>query len=210
MERAISDYFEAPPPPPQAPGQRVTPSSSTTGGVHQTHPPRGLGAGSKKRRRQQYTDSSQHTHTHSHPDPSPPVLPPGRSSSVPSAPTPCGYSSPLTPDATHTWLLGRRVTLGYTLNAGFALRRTPLQLRFEGVLAHHQSVLEGRTSKHASSESASSQQALFGGPSSAGVGGSSKKKKLNFSAANLMFECGEEEGGERRVIRGRLSNLICK
>lgn len=84
------------------------------------------------------------------------------------------------------------------MNAGFALRKTPLRLRFEGVLAQ-------KTSASVPGSSESVSKAISGV--------ASNKKKQKFSAANLMFECEPypttrpEEGS---IIRGRLSNLICK
>lgn len=84
--------------------------------------------------------------------------------------------------SSYAWLLGRRVTMGYTLNAGYALRQTPLRLRREGVLAQHHTV-------------------------PGAVQNMQSRKKLKFSAANLLFEC-EQQGSQ--LLHGRLPNLICK
>ena len=103
----------------------------------------------------------------------------------------------------NTWLLGRRVSLGYTLNSGFALREAPLRLKFEGMLAHSKSV--DSKSKNSSSATLSKSSPLFGN--------SRTKKKQKFSAANLMFECGVQSSTKKTtngLITGRLSNLICK
>jgi hypothetical protein len=59
------------------------------------------------------------------------------------------------------WLIGRRITLGYTLNAGIALRNHYLQFKFEGELLDKQK----KTTKV-------------------------KQQKQKFSAANLLFESG--------------------
>ena len=106
--------------------------------------------------------------------------------------------------STRSWLclLGRRVTLGYTLSGGDARRNISLRFKQEGVL------LESKNKPSRSQLSSS----LFG-----------TKKKEKFTAANLLFECysssqqvvgylppclSDPLQGVR--ITGRLSNLLCR
>jgi len=103
-----------------------------------------------------------------------------------SANSSCSTSSnpPATMSET-SWLIGRRVTLGYTLNSGVALRQSPLSFKFEGSLLN------------------------AGKPQTASNFFQVKtKKKTKFSAASLLFECSSGSGGGN-TIKGRLSNLIC-
>jgi hypothetical protein len=62
------------------------------------------------------------------------------------------------------WLIGRRIAYGYTLNSGNALRAHSLHFKFEGQLLEK------------------SKKQFFS---------SKLKQKQKFSAANLLFECGQ-------------------
>jgi hypothetical protein len=206
LERAISDYFEGP-----AATDTHTHTATTT--ATHTYTPTATVSGSsrssthnirmealaRKKRPRLMMHSSSHASISTTGESSSLSL--SLSSSTSHASTRRNVTnSPTCSNVNPVWLVGRRVTLGYTLNAGFALRKTPLRLRFEGVLAQKTSA---SATVPGSSESVSK----------AISGVASNKKKQKFSAANLMFECEPypttrpEEGS---IIRGRLSNLICK